>query len=284
MNHDFLSNFGIGATEVLSLRVSVAALVRVLFKHPEDGTTMLALERKATLHETEIKFEISVKAQPFGGAIRILDLKSVKNIVGDFHFDSERSRSEQDFRIFIQPESWLALRSFCIEHLSRPDNSVFETEPVRELAEEFFDTLKIHIRPKDWVIRPLATILEENPTPTDNIYASGHPTARIYRTFEAMISDPSLIKAMMDNNKSLSTQNLCDLAIVDAQNGGKGRANAVLVLPLKRLRQYYCALPLSKRHSPVIFMKNRLAETVPAVLDGVAIPKYQRLSPLPNSQ
>ncbi len=38
-----------GAAGELSLRVSVATLVRVLFEHPRDGEWMLALERKATV-------------------------------------------------------------------------------------------------------------------------------------------------------------------------------------------------------------------------------------------
>jgi hypothetical protein len=38
-----------GAAGKLSLRVSVATLVRVLFEHPLDGELMLALERKATV-------------------------------------------------------------------------------------------------------------------------------------------------------------------------------------------------------------------------------------------
>ena len=40
-NHD---EIGVGATENLGLRVSVATLVRVLFENPRDGELMLALE------------------------------------------------------------------------------------------------------------------------------------------------------------------------------------------------------------------------------------------------
>ena len=47
------------------------------FKHPLNGEWMLALERKATLHETEHEHVIEVKSQPFGGAIRILDLDAL---------------------------------------------------------------------------------------------------------------------------------------------------------------------------------------------------------------
>jgi hypothetical protein len=120
-------NPGIGATDELSLRVSVATLVRVLFENSIDGKLMLALERKATLH----KGEVEVKCQPFGGAIRILDLEAVHGLLGDFHFDSERSRAEQDFRIFIRPSAWSVVREFCIQHLSFVANPILETNPMR---------------------------------------------------------------------------------------------------------------------------------------------------------
>src|SRR5918999_609182 len=96
-----LSEIGTGATKELSLRVSVATLVRVVFEHPTDGDLMLALERKATLLKTESGHAVEVITQPFGGAIRIRDLKMLRELIGDFHFDSEESRSEKDFRIFI---------------------------------------------------------------------------------------------------------------------------------------------------------------------------------------
>src|SRR5262245_18079785 len=94
---------GMGATEVLSLRVSVATLVRVLFKHPFNGELLLALERKATLHETENSRVIDVRSQPFGRAIRILDVNRLRDGNGDFHFDSVHSQADRDFRLFIRP-------------------------------------------------------------------------------------------------------------------------------------------------------------------------------------
>ena len=135
-------NPGIGATKELSLRVSVATLVRVLFENPWDGARMLALERKATLHQADNGHVVEVKSQPFDGAIRIRDLGMLQELIGDFHFDNENSRSEQDFRIFIRPSSWSAVRQVCIQHLNYVDDPIFETDPGRELAEEFVDTLK----------------------------------------------------------------------------------------------------------------------------------------------
>src|SRR5687767_3589168 len=101
--NSFISDIGIGATDELSLRVSVATLVRVFFENPRDGHLMLALERKATLLKDESTRNVMVIAQPFGGGIRLLDLKALRDLIGDFHFDSDESRFEQDFRIFIRP-------------------------------------------------------------------------------------------------------------------------------------------------------------------------------------
>src|SRR3990170_5941352 len=124
-NHD---EIGVGATEDLNLRLSVATLARVLFENPRDGELMLALERKATLHEAENGRVIEVKSQPFGGAIRIRDLRTLRDLIGDFHFDSERSRSEQDFRIFIRPSDWETVREFCIQRFSVADDPILETD------------------------------------------------------------------------------------------------------------------------------------------------------------
>jgi hypothetical protein len=266
-------NPGIGATPELSLRVSVATLVRVVFENPTNGELMLALERKATLHKTEVE----VKSQPFGGAIHILDLRALRDLIGDFHFDSERSRSEQDFRIFIRPSSWSAVQEFCIEHLSCVDDPILETDPARELTEEFADTLKINLEPEQYISKPVAIVVENEAAPTENIHAKGILTARVYRIFEATISDTSLIHNMMNNSESLSHEDLCKLALDDFQNGGKGRANSILNLPLKRISDVYLAMPPKERNAPVLFEENQLDETVPAVLEGITAPKYQRL-------
>jgi hypothetical protein len=273
-NHD---EIGVGATGDLNLRVSVATLVRVLFKHPRKDDLMLALERKATLREAENEHVVVVKSQPFGGAIRILDIRALRDLIGDFHFDSERSRSEQDFRIFIPPSAWETVREFCIEHFGRVDNPILETDPWRELAEEFTDALKINLRQDQYIHKPVATIIMDVPAPTENIHAKGIPTVRVYRVFEAAISDPSLTATIMTNSESLSGQDLRELALVDVQNGGKGRANAMLALPLKDLTDQYLGMPPIERKAPILFEYNLLDETVSAILDSITVPKYQRL-------
>lgn len=266
-------NLGIGATPELSLRVSVATLVRVIFKHPINGELMLALERKATLHETKVE----VKSQPFGGAIRILDLNALHDLIGDFHFDSERSRSEQDFRIFIRPSDWEAVQGFCINHFRGFDDSVLESDPTRELAEEFADALQISLKPTQYTLKLVGTVVEDDPVPTENIHARGHLTSRVYRIFEARILDASLSHAMLTNNEGYSHHDLQELALQDARNGGKGRANAMLALPLKLISDAYLAMSPEAPNTPISFEDNRLDESVAAILEGVTVPKYQRL-------
>ena len=189
---------GVGATKELSLRVSVATLVRVLFENPRDGDLMLALERKATLHTDGNGHVIEVKSQPFGGAIRIRDLRILRDLIGDFHFDSERSRSEKDFRIFIRPSDWEVVREFCLQHFKRIDDPVLETDPGRELAEEFADALKISLKPDQYIHKPVGTVIEHNAAPAENIHTKGYLTARVYRIFEAYISDSSLVVSHVD--------------------------------------------------------------------------------------
>jgi hypothetical protein len=263
-NHD---EIGVGATEDLDLRVSVATLVRVLFKDPRDGDLMLALERKATVHKAESGAVVVVKSQPFGGAIRILDVNTMRGLIGDFHFDSEHSRSEQDFRIFIRASDWETVRESCVQHLNRIRDPILETDPARELTEEFADALNLSLKPDQYSHNPVAIVAGNAPVPTENIYAKGVPTARIYRIFEATISDTSLAFAMLTSSESHSDQDLCDLALRDAQEGGRGRANAILALPLKLVSDVYSAIPLEERNAPILFEKNRLDETVASVLD-----------------
>lgn len=268
---------GIGRTDEFDLRVSVATLVRVLFEHPDDGELMLALERKATLYQIENKRLIEVKAQPFGGVIQLYDLDSIRRSVGDFHFDSDHSSDEQDFRLFIKSSAWKPVREFCLQHIERVNDPVLETDPSRELAEEFGDALKIDLQPEQYTCQPVGMIVEDHPSPTENIYAAGTPTVRVYRVFEAWISAVSLAKAMIENSDRLSDQNLREMALDDDRNGGEGRANAMLTLPLKRLNAAYLAISPQERNAPIQFEGHRLDETVTAVLDDFSAPKYQRL-------
>ena len=272
-----LSEIGLGATNTLSLRVSVAALARVLFPHPEDGSLMLALERKATLLEGDGRRFVDVKAQPFGGALRIQTLKPLQDLIGEFHFDSEESRAEQDFRIFIRPEDWEVVREFCLGHLRQPGNSVLEADPARELAEEFADALGIDLKPGQYTCRAGEMVLEDQPSTAKNIYARGYPTARIYRIFEVHILDSALASAMIENSERCSDEDLRQLALQDFRIGGAGRANGMLTMPFEEINNFYTTIPVEARNQPILFQIHHLDETVGVILEGVPVPKYRRI-------
>jgi hypothetical protein len=264
----------IGATEELSLRVSVATLVRVVFQHPKDGSLMLALERRATLVSDAGEPRVVIKCQPFGGAVRIQNLILLQSLVGDFHFDSERSRSELDFRLFIRPSDWDAVREFCLRHFENGDESVLEISPARELAEELADALNIELRPDQYTSKPLGTVTENDPAATENVNARGCQTVRVYRIFEARILDPALCQLMIANSEHYSNHDLREAALQDARRGGRGRANALVTLPVQPLMKFYRGLSPETRNAPVIFVNNSLDSNVCAVLEDVPVPKY----------
>jgi hypothetical protein len=272
----FSSEIDIGATDALSLRVSVAALVRVLFEHPDDRDLMLALERKATLLKEDGRQIVGVKAQPFGGALRIRAMEALQNLIEDFHFDSEESRSEQDFRLFIRPSDWETVREFCLGHLGQLHSSILESDPTRELTEEFADALGIRLKRDQYICQAVGTIVEDQPSATEFIHAVGYATARMYRIFEVHIQDLSLVDAIIKNSRSYSDQGLYELALADFRKDGPGRANTVLTLPFKEINAFYKAIPSEARNKPVSFQNHLLDETVTAILDDVAAPKYRR--------
>ena len=268
---------GTGATGEYSLRLSVATLVRLIFVRPGEVGKMLALERKATLHQTQNGTEVGVKAQPFGGAIQIFDLIGFRELIGDFRFDSDRSRSEQDLRIYIKPSDWESIRDTCLRLFRDPHDSILENDPNRELTEELADSLKILVRPEQYVCKPISTIIEDHPRPTANIHAQGRLTSRIYRVFEVTITDSNLAASLETNSQRFSNQDLVGLALADFKAGGKGRANAVVALPLEDVRQAYLNMTLEERNAPAEWEGNRLDESVAAILEGIWVPKYRIL-------
>jgi hypothetical protein len=271
-------DFGVGPTAELNLRVSVATLARVVFSDPGHGEPLLALEHKATLLPDCGEPRVVVMAQPFGGAIRILNFARLQALTTSLHFDSPRSRSESDFRIYIKPSDWEVVRNFCFEDFKREQDSDLETDPARELVEEFDDALGLNLGPEQYVVNPVATVLENEPRGSRNVQAAGVPTVRIYRVFEAQIVDSALCEAMLVNSEAHPPEVLRGLALDDAQKGGRGRANAILVTPMHRLRAAYLALSPVRRHEPLLFENAMLNGNVAAVLEGIVVPAYQTIT------
>src|ERR1044071_9715604 len=230
------------------LRVSVATYNQVIFPHPDDGTLMLALERKATSLSDG---SLSVRAQPFGGGIRILNPIPLQRIIGKLQFDSERSKQEQDFRILIPPAKWELIKQYCLQHLADEDNVELEAEPDRELTEEFMETMKVKLSPSQYTVQPLGFVIENNPVRTTNEYARGQLTVHLYRTFRTQITDPVLCRIMLSISQLYSDQALGDLASNDFEQGNRGRMNTILTLSLETVRESYRALAPDIRYQKI---------------------------------
>jgi hypothetical protein len=267
----------VGATEELSLRVSVATLVSVLFDHPENGRSMLALERTATLREIEGGPEVRVSAKPFGGAVRIIDPQALKKLIGYFHYDSEQSRLESDFRIQIHPASWEKVKQICRQHLYEKEEAILDTSPQRELAEEFEDTLNVRITPEQYRLKLRGMILEDMPAETDNVRAAGLPTVRIYYVFEAWMEAPEIIRMILVNNRGYADKDLQKMAWEGALRGGRGRANAILTLELDELKRENESWATARHGRPIYIRGHQLEGSVLAILGEVDKPKCQRV-------
>jgi len=261
-------------TEQLSLRVSVATVVKVLFENPGDSELMLALERKATILSNGV---IITRAQPFGGGIRILNPSPLQEIIGEIQFDSEQSQREQDFRILIPPSKWELVKQYCLHQLENPNDTELESLPHRELVEEFEETLNVDLKVDQYTVHPTGFVIENSPVPTDNIYVMGLPTVRIYRIFEVHIVENALCTIMLRTSERFSNQDLRALALQELQNGGRGFANCILTLPLDLVLESYRGLPPEMRYGKIIIENHELDQSVLAILNDIDVPQYQRL-------
>ena len=124
-----------------------------------------------------------------------------------------------------------------------------------------------------YATEPLGFIVEGTPVWTENWYARGFPTVRVYRTYKVTILNAELCKLVLDRSQRVSDEELGKHALENA----RGRANSVLALPLERVREAYLALPAEKRFAKIEVDYHRLDESVLAVLGDVDVPQYQRM-------
>jgi hypothetical protein len=266
-------------SEMKQLRVSVATYNRVVFPHPEDGALMLALERQASaINESEVY----VRAQPFGGGIHILNPTPLREIIGEIQFDSERSRHERDFRILIPPSKWELIKEYCMRHLEDEDDIELETEPHRELTEEFAEAMRVYLNPSQYTVRPMGFVIENSPVRSENIYARGLLTVHIYRIFEVRIVDKMLARIMVAISDLYSDQDLKGLASADLQNYGKGRVNTILALPLQVVTDSYRQLEPEARYQNLQIKGHEVERSVLSILGPMDTPQYQWMRVNPN--
>jgi hypothetical protein len=202
--------------------------------------------------------------------------QELQEIVDDFNYDSERSRSERDFRIFINPTRWEAMLDFCQSKVQPGPDAAIDADPTRELEEEFVDSLGIHIQPQQYSLKRIGWVIEQEPRPTNSMRAPGHPTARLYWVDKVEIQDQSLCTSIL-NVRSPTTQ-LRQEALKDLAEGGRGHANSVFTVPLERIRAAYLALSPEERNEPLHYEGVLLGSNLPAVLEGVDTPKFKKRS------
>jgi len=270
-------DFDIGATSDLNLRVSVANLVKVTFIRPEDQRIMLVLERNGTVRSEHNKYAVIARIKPFGGGVQIIDPGVLRGEIGEFNFDSHRSGVERDFRIFINPDNWDTVKRFCWHHL-REQSEVLESSPRRELVEEFQDTIGTDIKPGQYLLKWSRVIVEDEPAITSNPRSVGSLTKRIYSIHEMKVLDAELITKLIESSDSCSDQDLCSAAEKDFLEGGRGRANAVLVLKKDQLVSFFQNLSQQKRSTQIRIWGHEQDGNVLAILDEVESKKYLDLS------
>lgn len=268
---------GIGTKKEFSLRISVAAIAAVKFLDPGNKKILLALERTATTHIINKKPEVTVKAKPFGGGVRLLNPDRLNELIGGYEYDSERSLQENDFRIRTKPSAWNRVKNICKEHLSYPDTGILDIGPERELEEEFEDSLSIKIKSEDYSLKRKGIVLEDSPADTNNVNAPGLPTVRVYYLYEALIKNPRIINLILNSSNKYSDDDLAGIANKDLKDGGKGRANAALVVDPDKLRIFYESGPKSEPGELLSFEEHRLDGNVPALFENISIHKYQHI-------
>lgn len=256
---------GIGPTAERSLRVSAATLAQVVFQHPDDGRTMLALEHKAGVVIGDGEPQFWLRAQPFGGAVRLLKPKELSNLLGGFNYDSQRSASERDLRLFIRPSAWDDLVDVCRRAPDERDPWI-DVNPIRELQEEFADALGIELAGDQIAIEPLRTLIERDPTPTANLRAPGRPTARIYWAQRVTVVDRDLTHLILRRSEDQTVAALRQSALANVGPHGRGRANGILLAPLSDVEAAFRTAQPGDRERPLPFEGTWLAGNVAAVL------------------
>ena len=245
------------------LRVSVAALCRVVFPHPQTGELLLAMERRTAW----INGAVRVQAQPFGGALRILDLDRFRLAIGEFDYDSPRSQHEQDLRILIPPPAWEPARDFILSQLQSDQSEVIETGPCRELEEEFVESAGIALLPAHYIYHPLRTFVQNQPQPTSSSRMPGAATVRIYQIFEVAILDAQICHTLLENSQHSTDEDLQASADADLARGGHGRANGSLVIPFDEVKKAFLNLPPSEDSQTQMVLGHRFNATSSLLLE-----------------
>ena len=176
----------------------------------------------------------------------------------------------------LLPEREL-IKEYCLRHLKDEEDIELESDPDRELTEEFFETIKVKLSLGQYTVQPQGFVIENHPVRSGNMYARGQLTVRLYRIYEVRIVDAMLCRIMMTVSQLYSDQDVGRLALQDFENYGKGRFNTILTLPVDRVTDAFRALIPEERYREIIVDDHVLEESVLAILADVDVPQYQKI-------
>jgi hypothetical protein len=197
-----------------------------------DGTQVF--ECKATVEIKEGKERAVVQLQPIGGASLLKDPQKLLQNLGRFNFDSEESKRDQDFRIFVA--DWNKVAKFCHKHFLEPGNAVLECDPRREIEEELEETLGGKVSPDQYNLSWLGINTQEEALASARMGQNQAKTKRIFNLFEAKICDPALESRILQAALDTDPQALIEKARAKALSGkGKGKASALIAVPKEAL-------------------------------------------------
>jgi hypothetical protein len=257
------------------LLISVTTLNRVMFADPSGGGQMLALERKATLLGDAAQKYVWVRAQPFGRAVRILDLEEVNRLC-EWRFDSPRAQVQHDLRILVPPSCWPILREFSLMHLANLEDQVLEAEPQHGVSEALSRVLQSDLVPEQYRVQPAGFVIQNFPSPSENGNVSDYFTFHIYRIFVTTIVDEK-VALKLQASSSVRDADLQLQALEDAENEGEGSAHAALTLPVERVIEAYMASPPEGRYATIRIDGCTIDPSTAAILPEVHIPQFERI-------
>ncbi len=220
------------------VRVSVGSLTLLTISDPLDQKEYFAFERRATGSSERGRKTWSTKSVPFGGAIKIKDKSALVDLIGDFDFDSDESRENNDFRIIVDRRKWKKIKIFCERSISQNNKRVIDFDPFDEIKEEIWKPTKIEVTRKKLSTKRIGTFANDFPVPTENINTPGKQTYRFYCLYNTRVVDQQLAKKLLKHADLRMDKECGFTAIKSRRTKGDGRYNSILMVGKKEFEEF----------------------------------------------
>jgi hypothetical protein len=250
---------GVGATEEYNLRVSAATLARVRLRMPDNKPTFWVFEAKvwAEVKDGKIVQQVA-QLQPLGGACQLIEPETLWQLTKGFNFDSDKSRRESDFRLFVRAGQWDLIKEFLEKEFARPADGAVASDIKRELVEEIEEALRYQLRGEfGYLAWPMGTVVQGEAQKTLRSGMVGVETKRVFKIYDVEILDARLVDMLLTGARPLAKQMLdvaCEKAL--ASPDGKGRVTSLALMRDVDMRDHQTF------HDPNALRGFRAAETI----------------------